>query len=67
MASLLIRGGTILTMNDRLDAIEGDVLVRDGRIEAVGRVDEAGLADSVLDASGAVVLPGFVQTHIHRP
>ena len=64
MASLLIRGGTVLTMNDRLDIVEGDVLVRDGRIEAVGRID-AGRHDTVLDASGALVLPGFIQTHIH--
>ena len=64
MASLLIRGGTVLTMNDGLDIVEGDVSIRDGRIEAVGRVGAAH-HDSVLDASGALVLPGFIQTHIH--
>jgi len=64
MASLLIHGGTILTMNDRLDVVEGDVVVRDGRIEEVGRV-AAARHDTVLDASGALVLPGFIQTHIH--
>ena len=64
MASLLIRGGTILTMNDRLDTIQGDVMVRDGRIEAVGHAGEV-RCDTVLDASGALVLPGFIQTHIH--
>lgn len=64
MPSLLIRGGTILTMNDRFDIVEGDVLVRDGRIAAVGR-DAGSAADAVLDASGALVMPGFVQTHIH--
>jgi len=64
MASLLIRGGTILTMNDRLDAVQGDVLIREGRIEAVGRPDEP-RPDSVLDASGGLVLPGFIQTHVH--
>jgi 5-methylthioadenosine/S-adenosylhomocysteine deaminase len=64
MASLLIRGGTVLTMNDRLDIVEGDVLVRDGRIEAVGRVEDS-RHETVLDASGALVLPGFIQTHIH--
>jgi len=64
MASLLLRGGTILTMNDGLDIVEGDVSIRDGRIEAVGRVG-ASHHDSVLDASGALVLPGFIQTHIH--
>jgi len=64
MASLLIRGGTVLTMNDRLDVVDGDVLVRDGRVEAVGRV-EAPVPGTVLDASGALVLPGFIQTHLH--
>jgi len=64
MASLLIRGGTVLTLNDRFDVVEGDVLVRDGRIEAVGRID-AGRYDTILDASAALVLPGFIQTHIH--
>lgn len=64
MASLLIRGGTVLTMNDRLEAVDGDVLVRDGRIVSVGTAAGA-TADATLDASGALVLPGFVQTHVH--
>ncbi len=64
MASQLVRGGTVLTMNDRLDIVCGDVLVRDGRIESVGPAPRAP-ADSTLDASGALVLPGFVQTHVH--
>jgi 5-methylthioadenosine/S-adenosylhomocysteine deaminase len=51
-------------MNDRFDVVQGDVAVRDGRIHAVGRV-EAFRADTVVDASGALVLPGFVQTHVH--
>jgi len=64
MASLLVRGGTILTMNDRLDIVDGDVLVEDGCIRAVGRVEPPAHSE-VLDASGALVLPGFVQTHVH--
>jgi 5-methylthioadenosine/S-adenosylhomocysteine deaminase len=64
MASLLLRGGTVLTMNDRLDIVEGDVSVRDGRIESVGHANSTG-HETVLDASGALVLPGFIQTHIH--
>jgi 5-methylthioadenosine/S-adenosylhomocysteine deaminase len=62
--SLLIRGGTILTMNDRLDVIEGDVSIRDGRIAAIGP-SGADAHDQTIDASGALVLPGFVQTHVH--
>ncbi|MGE0447624.1 MAG: amidohydrolase family protein, partial [Vicinamibacterales bacterium] len=63
MPSLSIRNATILTMNDALDVVEGDVLVVDGRIAAVGAVDETG--DTVVDAAGDYLLPGFVQTHIH--
>jgi len=62
--SLLIRGGTILTMNDRLEVVEGDVSIRDGRIAAVGTVG-ADAHDATIEASGALVLPGFVQTHVH--
>ncbi len=64
MSSLLIRGGTILTMNDRLDVVRGDLAIRDGAIVGVGRVPDAAY-DRIVDASDAIVLPGFVQTHIH--
>jgi 5-methylthioadenosine/S-adenosylhomocysteine deaminase len=64
-ASLLVRSGTILTMNDRLEIVEGDVAVRDGRIEAVGSIDPAARYDRVIDAGGGYVLPGLIQTHIH--
>jgi 5-methylthioadenosine/S-adenosylhomocysteine deaminase len=62
--SLLLRHATILTMNDALEVIEGDVLVVDGRIAAVGAVGEA-RADRVIDTRGGFLLPGFVQTHLH--
>lgn len=66
MSSLLIRGATILTMNDRLDVVSGDVLVRDGRIAAVGaEMPDGATVDRTIDASGAIVVPGFVQTHVH--
>jgi 5-methylthioadenosine/S-adenosylhomocysteine deaminase len=59
----LIRNGTIVTMNDRFDVIDGSILVRDGAIVSVGSTDER--ADHVIDAGGGYVLPGFVQTHVH--
>ena len=64
MPSLLLRNATILTMDDGLSVVHGSVSIRDGRIAAVGDVAEAG-HDSVIDARGGYVLPGFVQTHIH--
>ena len=51
-------------MNDALDVIEGSVSVRDGRIDSVG-VDPEGVYDVTIDAAGAYLLPGFIQTHIH--
>lgn len=61
--SVLIKGGTLLTMNARGDIVEGDLLVRDGRIQEVGA--RGGVADVTIDAGGCAVLPGFIQTHIH--
>lgn len=62
--SLLIRNAKILTMNDAFDVIDGDVFIRDHRIEAVGAVGEV-TADRIINAGGGFVLPGFVQTHVH--
>ena len=62
--STLIRNATILTMNDALDIVQGSVSVRDGRIAAVG-AEPAEKHDTVIDAGGAYLLPGFIQTHIH--
>lgn len=62
--SLLIRGGLIVTMNDRFDTLEGDVSIRDGRIAALGSpIVEP--HDRVIDARSGYILPGFIQTHIH--
>jgi 5-methylthioadenosine/S-adenosylhomocysteine deaminase len=64
LPSLLIRHAVIVTMNDRLEIIEGDVAVRDGRITAVGTVADEPF-DRVVDAAGGYLLPGFIQTHVH--
>src|ERR1044072_3342668 len=62
--SILIRNGTIVTMDSENSIARGDLLVRDGRIvEVATRIDAK--TDQTIDASGAAVLPGFVQTHIH--
>jgi len=64
MPSLLIRGGTVLTLNDSWDVVEGDVSIRDGRIAAIGP-HLSGAHDRVVEARGGYVLPGLIQTHIH--
>ncbi len=62
-SSLLIKGGTIVTADAQSSVVTGDLLVRGSRIESVGASISS--ADEVIDARGRVVLPGFVQTHIH--
>jgi predicted amidohydrolase YtcJ len=42
----------------------GDVLVRDGRIVSVGGADRTPGAE-VVDCGGALLLPGFVDAHVH--
>src|SRR2546421_8505485 len=62
--SILIKGGTIVTM-DRKDAIvHGDLLISDGWIAEVDE-ENGSYADDTIDARDCAVLPGFVQTHIH--
>jgi 5-methylthioadenosine/S-adenosylhomocysteine deaminase len=64
VASLLVRGGTVLTMNDRFEVVQGDVSIRDRRIAAIGsHIDDP--HDRVVDARGGYVLPGLIQTHVH--
>jgi 5-methylthioadenosine/S-adenosylhomocysteine deaminase len=63
MKSILIKGGTLLTMDEGNAIVSGDLLIRDGRIASIGESGQA--ADVVINAAGCAVLPGFVQTHIH--
>ena len=65
-AGLLLRGGTLLTLDETATILPGsDILIREGRIVAI----EAGLPATpgirVLDASECLVLPGFIQGHVH--
>jgi 5-methylthioadenosine/S-adenosylhomocysteine deaminase len=61
--SILIKGGTVLTMDEHDAIVRGDLLIRDGRIASIGETGQT--ADVVIEAQGCAVLPGFVQTHIH--
>jgi 5-methylthioadenosine/S-adenosylhomocysteine deaminase len=63
MKSILIKGGTLLTMAEQDAIVRGDLLIRDGVIASVGETGQ--MADVVIDAGGCAVLPGFIQTHIH--
>ncbi len=61
--SLLLRGGLLVTQDAARRILQGDVLVEEGRIAAIGDVDAK--ADEVLDCTGCAVLPGLINTHQH--
>jgi len=63
MEPLLIRNGRVLDPGRSVD-LTGDVLVRDGRIAGVGPALAAEGAE-VIDATGLIVAPGFVDIHTH--
>ena len=61
----LIKGGHVLSMDPAIgDLPRGDVLIDGDRIVEVGR-DLAATDAEVIDATGMIVMPGFVDTHRH--
>ena len=63
--ALLVRNGTLVPLTGRRFWRAGDVLVEDGRIAAVGAGSSPPRDCRELDATGCLVLPGFVQAHVH--
>ena len=62
---ILVRGGHVVTVDRTLGVItDGEVLIEDGVIAAVGR--ELGVTDAeIIDAHGGIIAPGTVDTHRH--
>jgi cytosine/adenosine deaminase-related metal-dependent hydrolase len=62
----VIRGGHVMSMDPAVgDFVKADVLVEGRKILAVRPNIHAGGADEI-DASGRIVMPGFVDTHHHQ-
>jgi len=56
----IIRGGTVATASDTFSC---DVGIKDGRIAALGA--DLGAANEIIDASGKLILPGGIDSHVH--
>jgi dihydropyrimidinase len=56
----LVRGGRVVTA---ADVVTADIAISGGRITAIGH--DLGAADEIVDASGLIVMPGGVDSHVH--
>ena len=60
--SILIKNGLIVDGSLR-KPYKGDILIENNKIKKIGKVVEE--AEAVIDASGKIVCPGFIDTHSH--
>jgi dihydropyrimidinase len=60
--ALLIKGGEIITADARF---HGDIYIEDETITQIGIGLSAPLETEVIDASGKIVFPGFIDPHVH--
>ena len=63
----VLRGGRVVTMRGTEVIENGDVVVRDNRIVAVGARGQVDIPDGarIIDVTGKTVVPGYVDTHAH--
>ena len=65
MTRRIIQNGTIVSLDPDIGELEnGDILIEDGEIVEIGHGLDASGAE-VIDATDQIVLPGFVDSHIH--
>lgn len=61
---IIIKNGRIINPADRMDTV-ADLIVDKGIIERIAPVIEQNAGDTVIDASGCWVMPGFIDMHVH--
>lgn len=61
--SLAIRGAKLETVSKAGTIEDGVILIRDGKIEAIGKDVKIPLASQVIDAKGKTIMPGIVDPY----
>ncbi|HGY54625.1 MAG TPA: 5'-deoxyadenosine deaminase [Caldithrix abyssi] len=61
---ILIKNGLVVTMNRRLEVVQADILIDGRHIKKIAPDIEESAAE-VFDATGYIITPGFIQTHVH--
>lgn len=62
MGTTLIKGGTVITATEKMDA---DVLIDGGKVVALLGRDHTVEPDEIIDAGGKYVMPGGIDVHTH--
>lgn len=65
METILIKNAQIITMDSNHWTLTGDIYIEGDRIKDIGPNLRYEHADKIINATNRVVIPGFVQTHIH--
>jgi dihydropyrimidinase len=59
---MIVKGGALV---DTTNVVQGDLCIRDGKVQAVVRDAAPEQATTVVDARGCYVLPGMLDAHVH--
>jgi len=69
LASLIIKNGFIVTMNECCTLLDdGAIYIEKSQIIDIGKteaLERTHRADEVIDASGSIVMPGLINSHVH--
>ena len=62
--STLLKNAKILTMTHKEGILEGDILIENGKIHALGKDIDSTFGEAI-DLKGKIVLPSFINGHTH--